>query len=414
MADVIVIGGGIVGTSAAWQLAELGAEVTLLERGALASGATARSQGLLLPPDHAELQPVFDETLRLYRRLADETGVDFALDAEPIGTLMLATARSSWTSCGPGRGRRPARPRRGAARGAGAGAARRRRAALPGRLPHRPGRADGRGGERRAGAGATIHTHTDVKRVGRGRVVTDAGTYQAATVLVCAGAWTRTLARALGHDVQVRPVRGWLAVTAPSRPLLRHVIYEAGYEEPAGPQPGGPVTVGDLAEADLATAGAKPSHAFAAHQNADGTIMIGATRSAALRETDESADALRLSAAAAVALIPALADARGGDHLDRPAAVLARRPALHRLAGGRRRRLRRARQRGRADRRRIGPADCADRRRGTAVHRSGSLRSAALTTGCAGDERSRRPPPGRETPTAQSELERGTAATARR
>ena len=91
MADVIVIGGGIVGASAAWQLAELGAEVTLLERGALASGATARSQGLLLPPDHAELQPVFDETMRLYRRLADETDVDFALDAEPIGTLMLAT-----------------------------------------------------------------------------------------------------------------------------------------------------------------------------------------------------------------------------------------------------------------------------------------------------------------------------------
>ena len=74
MADVIVIGGGIVGASAAWQLAELGAQVTLLERGALASGATARSQGLLLPPDHAELQPVFDETIRLYRRLAAETG----------------------------------------------------------------------------------------------------------------------------------------------------------------------------------------------------------------------------------------------------------------------------------------------------------------------------------------------------
>ena len=91
MADVIVIGGGIVGASAAWQLAELGADVTLLERGALASGATARSQGLLLPPDHAELQPVFDETIRLYRRLAAETGIDFALDAEPIGTLMLAT-----------------------------------------------------------------------------------------------------------------------------------------------------------------------------------------------------------------------------------------------------------------------------------------------------------------------------------
>jgi len=105
----------------------------------------------------------------------------------------------------------------------------------------------------------------------------------------------------------VRPVRGWLAVTAPSPPLLRHVIYEAGYAAPAGPQPGTAVSVADLATAGLATAGAEPSHAFAAHQNADGTIMIGASRSAALRETDESADALRLNAAAALELIPSLA-----------------------------------------------------------------------------------------------------------
>ncbi|MFI5051175.1 MAG: NAD(P)/FAD-dependent oxidoreductase [Gaiellales bacterium] len=102
-------------------------------------------------------------------------------------------------------------------------------------------------------------------------------------------------------------MRGWLAVTAPSAPLLRHVIYEAGYQAPRGPQPGTPVSVADLAAADLATAGAEPSHAFAAHQNADGTIMIGASRSAALRDTDESSDALRLNAAAALEWIPSLA-----------------------------------------------------------------------------------------------------------
>ena len=55
MPDVIVIGGGVVGTTAAWQIAAAGAEVTLLERGALASGATGRSQGLVLPPDHGEM-----------------------------------------------------------------------------------------------------------------------------------------------------------------------------------------------------------------------------------------------------------------------------------------------------------------------------------------------------------------------
>ena len=44
MPDVIVIGGGVIGTTAAWQIASAGAEVVLLERGALASGATGRSR----------------------------------------------------------------------------------------------------------------------------------------------------------------------------------------------------------------------------------------------------------------------------------------------------------------------------------------------------------------------------------
>src|SRR6185437_3118543 len=62
MPDVVVIGGGVVGTMAAWRLAQAGAEVTLLERGALASGATSKSQGLVLPPDHAELVPLWQES----------------------------------------------------------------------------------------------------------------------------------------------------------------------------------------------------------------------------------------------------------------------------------------------------------------------------------------------------------------
>ena len=156
-------------------------------------------------------------------------------------------------------------------------------------------------------AGATVRTGVAVKRLGAGCVLTDAGPLEASTVLLCAGAWSRTLARTAGHDLQVRPVRGWLAITAPGPPLLRHVVYEAEYEAPDGPQPALPVTVAQLAAGDLATAGAEPALAFAAHQNADGTVMIGATRSAALRETDESAAALRVTAERACRLLPGLA-----------------------------------------------------------------------------------------------------------
>src|SRR6202020_2713372 len=44
-ASVVVIGGGVMGTSAAFHLAEAGVDVVLLERGELAGGSTSRAAG---------------------------------------------------------------------------------------------------------------------------------------------------------------------------------------------------------------------------------------------------------------------------------------------------------------------------------------------------------------------------------
>jgi sarcosine oxidase, subunit beta len=44
-ADVVVVGGGVIGTSTAFHLAEAGADVCLLERGELAGGSTSRAAG---------------------------------------------------------------------------------------------------------------------------------------------------------------------------------------------------------------------------------------------------------------------------------------------------------------------------------------------------------------------------------
>ena len=44
-ADVVVIGGGVIGTSAAFHLAEAGVDVVLVERGQLGGGSTSRAAG---------------------------------------------------------------------------------------------------------------------------------------------------------------------------------------------------------------------------------------------------------------------------------------------------------------------------------------------------------------------------------
>lgn len=69
-ADTVVIGAGVVGLSAALELARAGRRVVVLERGAPAQSASWAGGGILspLPPDHCppELRGLVDESLALY------------------------------------------------------------------------------------------------------------------------------------------------------------------------------------------------------------------------------------------------------------------------------------------------------------------------------------------------------------
>ncbi|HET6510253.1 MAG TPA: FAD-binding oxidoreductase [Baekduia sp.] len=68
MSDVVVIGGGIVGTAAALFLAEAGASVTLLEAEAVAAAASGRNAGSIQHPLDAARAELYEESVAIHRR----------------------------------------------------------------------------------------------------------------------------------------------------------------------------------------------------------------------------------------------------------------------------------------------------------------------------------------------------------
>jgi glycine/D-amino acid oxidase-like deaminating enzyme len=86
--DVAVIGGGIIGCSAAAILAECGVSVVLFEATAVGAGASGRNLGAIQHPFDAVLAPLYYASLERYHALAAMDGA-FAMPMEPAGVLML-------------------------------------------------------------------------------------------------------------------------------------------------------------------------------------------------------------------------------------------------------------------------------------------------------------------------------------
>jgi glycine oxidase len=92
-ADVVVVGGGIIGLAVAWRARQRGMTVTVFERGAIGRGASHVAAGMLAPVAEAEFGDAGRRMLELGLRSA-EIWPDFAseLEAEaPVGLAKTGT-----------------------------------------------------------------------------------------------------------------------------------------------------------------------------------------------------------------------------------------------------------------------------------------------------------------------------------
>ena len=92
---IIIVGGGIVGSSTAYHLAKMGYEVLLLEKAALTSGSTWHAAGLVGQlRSNANITQLLGYSINLYNQLEAETGL--ATGWKMNGGLRLACNEERW------------------------------------------------------------------------------------------------------------------------------------------------------------------------------------------------------------------------------------------------------------------------------------------------------------------------------
>ncbi|MFD4003220.1 NAD(P)/FAD-dependent oxidoreductase [Streptomyces rubiginosohelvolus] len=301
--DIVVIGAGIVGAACAFHAASAGLDVTVLDRGPVGAGTTSRGEGNILLSDK-EPGPEL-ELARLSRDLWDEAGEELGsgeVEFENKGGLVAASTPEGLAAL-----------HAFAARQAAAGTQTELVDQLNEFEPHiAPGLPGGvhypqdaqvqpvlaaagllraavrRGARVRTGEAVAAITRTDGRITG---VRTADGAVLAADAVVnAAGTWGGEVGRRLGAPVEILPRRGFVLVTEPLPPMIRHKVYSADY-------------VAHVASSDE---GLETS--CVVEGTRAGTILIGASRERVGFDTTMNPAVVALLAAQACRLFPFLRD----------------------------------------------------------------------------------------------------------
>ncbi len=230
-ADVAIIGGGIVGCSAAWFLAQAGVSVALFEKGRIAGEQSGRNWGWVRQQCRSPVElPLMMESLAIWQELPARLGEDvgfrqggtlyLADDEAGLARLAewLAVARTHGLDTRVIAGRELADVFAAGSRYAGA-----LYTASDGRAePSRAGRAIARGAAR---AGAHVVSRCAVRGIetAAGRVsavVTEHGRVATRAVVCAAGAWTRLFCGSLGIRIPQLQVANTVARLGPAPKLL--------------------------------------------------------------------------------------------------------------------------------------------------------------------------------------------------
>ena len=243
--DVLVIGGGIVGSAITWRLAKDGLSVTLLEKGEIGREASWAAGGMLTPVHLADYPPalvgVCNASLALYEPLCREVAALSGIDPEyrVTGLLLVVTddageeaAREleAWK-------RERKQPAERLSRDEALLAEPkltphlRRALRLPDIAQIRNNRMAVALAEAAKRKGAEIRPNTPVTGFLRvpGRVTgvkTPRGDVYAGTTILAAGAWSPELLKPLGLDLKVKPIKGQILLAGAPPDFCRHMILD--------------------------------------------------------------------------------------------------------------------------------------------------------------------------------------------